>query len=641
MSHPYQNLLSPIRIGGVLFRNRVFAAPTGLQACQDGRPNPTEATIAHFANRAKAGAACVTCVGASIFPVDPSQRKAFWNLYDPIAVNDLAHLARRIHFYGAKASMELGVAGVVATNLVVSEGAPTLWGTPGKEMTQEDIQRFVQGFAKAAQVLQQAGFDMILLHFGHAMPVAQFLSPLTNRRTDEYGGSLENRARFAIEIIDAIRATVGRKLLIEVRISGTEYEPGGIMIEESIEFIKMIQDKIDLIQVSAGMHGPKWMTTTHPCGFLPSIPNAWLAERVKQANLSIPVAAIGGIQDLDEAENILATGKADILTVGRGLIADEELVRKAYEHRPDDVVPCVKCMRCHDSVVMERQFTCTVNPLVGLERFLSSPSEKAPISRKVAVVGGGPAGMKAALTAVQRGHEVTLYEQNDALGGALRFSDYVSFKYPLKRFKDYLIHQVEKSSIRLFLNTPVTPDLLQEEQYDVVFLALGAAPITPSIHGLERAILATDVYGKEGAVAGSVVLIGGGQVGCETALHLALSGRQVTIMEMGELLAPDASPTHRTELMLKLEETPNLHIVTHMRCTDIKTETVEAVDPSGQIHSFPAETVILAAGMRARTNEVDSLLNTAPYVFPIGDCSRVATVEQAIQTAYSAAFNVT
>lgn len=637
MDKMYKHLLEPIRIGEVFFRNRVFAAPTGLQACQDGGPDPTEAAIAHFASRAKAGAACVTCVGASIFPISDSANNTFWDVYNPVSVNNLAHLARRIHFYGARASMELGVVGIVNTGLVVSEGASTIWGAPGKEMTDADIRAIINGFAKAAQVLQQAGFDMILLHFGHSMPVAQFLSPLTNRRTDKYGGDLSNRARFAIEIIDAIRAAVGRRLLIEVRVSGSEYEPGGIIIEETIEFIKMIQSKIDLVQVSAGMHNAKWMTTTHPCGFLPPTPNVWLAENVRSAGVSIPVAAIGGIQDLDEAEQILRTGKADVLTVARGFIADHELVRKAYENRPDDVVPCIKCMRCHDSVVYERQFVCAVNPQVGLERCIHELVDTRSVPRKVAVVGGGPAGMEAALVASHRGHRVVLYEQSAALGGKLKFFDHVPFKYPLKRFKDYLVHQVEKAGITVHLNTTATAELLEQEGYDVVLVAVGAEPIVPPLSGLDRVIPVAELFGTERNINGRIVVVGGGQAGCETALHLARLGKTVTIVEMQDRIAPDASPTHRTELLLEMEKETGLEIVTGLRCTRVTETAIEGRAADGTFRSVPADAVVLAVGSRARTNVVDSLCGCAPYVFPIGDCIRAATIEQAIQSAYSAA----
>ena len=422
MKQAYSRILTPIRIGNTLFRNRIFIAPTDLLALQIGEPIPTEEAIIHFTNRAKAGAACVTCCGASILPILPDRNDLYWDIYHNTSVNRLAQLAERIHFYGAKASMEIGICGVVAEGIVVSEGAPTIWGAPGKEMTEDDINRLVEAYAKGASVMKEAGFDMILLHFGHGLQVGQFLSPLTNKRTDKYGGSLENRARFPIMIIDRIRQAVGRNLLIEVRISGTEYEPGGIQIDESIAFAKMIQDKIDLIQISAGLHNPKWMTTTHPCGFLPSTPNIFLAEAVKKAGLSIPVAGIGGIQDLDEAEQLLADGKADVLALTRGIIADTELVEKAYENRPDDVVPCIKCMRCHDSVVFEHHYSCAVNPTIGLEHMLDQLITPAKAQKRVAVVGGGPAGMNSALVAAERGHQVTLYEKSDALGGALKFA---------------------------------------------------------------------------------------------------------------------------------------------------------------------------------------------------------------------------
>ncbi len=230
--------------------------------------------------------------------------------------------------------MELGIYGVVSERQTVCEGALTGNGTPGAYMTESDLFRIADCYAAGAAACKKAGFDMVMLHFGHGLQVGQFLSPLTNRRTDRYGGpSFENRVRFPVMIIDRIREKVGRDLLIEVRISGTEYEPGGIMPEESIAFTRLIEDKIDLIQVSAGMHNPKWMTTCHPCGFLPLMPNVWLAKAFKNAGVKVPVAAIGGIQDLKSAEAFLADGGADVLQVCRGMLADPELVNKAYEGR--------------------------------------------------------------------------------------------------------------------------------------------------------------------------------------------------------------------------------------------------------------------------------------------------------------------
>lgn len=642
MSYYYSNILSPIRIGDVVFKNRIFAAPSALQALSTADPWPSENAIAHYEARAKSGAACVTCVGASVVPYTPYPGNTAWDMDNPQALNRMALLARRIHAHGAKASMELGVVGIVRTGLVVSEGVPNIWNAPGKEMTKEDISGFVEGFAKAAEALLRCGYDMILLHFGHGMPVAQFMSPLTNRRTDEYGGSFENRCRFADEVIDAIRAQIGHKMLIDVRISGSELEPGGIELEEAIEFTKHIQDRVDMVQISVGLHNPKWFTTTHPCGFLPSAPNIYLAEAVKQAGVTVPVAGIGGISDLDEAEDILASNKVDILYCCRGIIADENLVNKAYSCTPDDVRPCVKCMRCHDSVVFERQFHCTVNPRVGLEADLPTLFEPAKTQKKVAVIGGGPAGMEAALIAHERGHNVTIYEKNSYLGGTIVFADYVPFKYPLHNFKEYLIHQVEKKAIAVILNTEATPELLAKKGFDEIILAVGANPIKLSVPGIEsnNTLLPSQVYGNEDSLPNTLAVIGGGQVGCETALHLARMGKKVSIIEMQDKVAPDASPTHRNELIAVLYNEPNLTILTESKCSEITESGVAYVDGSGDQQFAEAEAVIIAVGSRSDFAQVDRFLKVFPQARPIGDCCKVATVEQAIESAFIAGNNL-
>ena len=538
--------------------------------------------------------------------------------------------------------MELGVGGVAGSVHAVSDGVLLIDGQLGKEMSAAEIERTADGYAYAAAALQEAGFDMVLLHFGHALQVGQFLSPLSNKRTDEFGGSLENRARFPSMIIDRIREKVGKDLLIEVRISGTEFEPGGIVIDEAIEFIRMIQDKIDLIHVSAGMHIPKWMTVTHPCGFLPPMPNVFLAEAVKKANVRIPVVTIGGIQELSGAEKIIAGGRADIVSIARGFIADPDLGEKAYNGRGDDIIPCIKCMRCHDSAVYENRYVCSVNPVIGFEHFLPALVQPAAVRKKVLVIGGGPAGMKAALIAAERGHDVTLLEKSESLGGAIKFAGYVAFKYDLNRFTEYLVHQVSKSNIRVQLNTEATPKLVMAENADVIIAAVGATPIIPPIPGIggSNVLMALQTYGQEAQLGPKIVIVGGGQVGCETALHLARMGKTVTVVEMKPEIAPDASRTHRTELLLELDKDKNISYLTSACCTSIMETGIAYQDQAGDGQRVDADSVIIAVGLRAMDQQAESFRAVADRFVAVGDCVRPATVEHAIASAFSAAMQI-
>ena len=636
MSNRYPNLMAPIRVGKHILKNRIIVAPSTLHSASNGEPYPNEEAMAFFEERAKSGAGMVTVAGVGLAPVSDDGMHASWDLYKPNSTNALALLAERIHFYGAKASMELLC--LFGDGYAVSDGAMQMNFEPGKEIPVSEMDKYKGYFATAAETLMNLGYDGLLLHFGHSIPVAQFLSPLTNKRTDQYGGSTENRVRYINEILTAIREKVKDHMIIEVRMSGSEFEEGGIDIEEGLKIAEMIQDKIDILQVSAGMHHPKWMTVTHPCGFLPPNPNVFLAEAFKKSGrITVPVTTIGGIGNLDDAEEIISSGKADFVAISRALIADPELIKKYCEGNGEDVTPCIKCMRCHDSTVFGRHFICAVNPVVGLHHLIDKMITAPTGKKSIAIIGGGPAGMKAAVTAYDRGHSVTIFEKSGSLGGALKFSDYVSFKYPLKGYKDFLIRQVEKRNIAVKLNTTAEPEALKSQGYDAVFAAIGAEPIKPPIQGIDTAnvIMATDCYGKEGQLGDTVVVIGGGQVGCETALHLAKHGKKVALLEMQEVIAPDASTTHRDELMHEFSKEPNLTIITGGRCTSLSETCVTYTDSEGNSKQLDTDSIIIAVGMKPLNP--DRFMGLSDSFTAIGDCAKVGTVETAVRNGFYSA----
>lgn len=623
MSKNYPHLFTPLRIGKVFFKSRLFTSPTH-QVLQGNERTPTEAVMIHYANKAKGGAAVITLGGTNV--IKDHEVFPFWVDYDihsEFSMRYFAQLADTIHFYGSKVSIE------------ISHGPSA---SDVNEMDEIEMDSIADSYADAAVWLKRAGFDMLLLHGGHGQGLEQFVSPLFNKRTDKYGGTMENRARFPLMVLDRVRRKVDRDLLIEYRISGTEYTPGGLEINDCIEFVRLIEDKIDLIHVSAGnVFNISTRAVMHPSGFMPPAPNAYLAEAVKKSGVKVPVVTVGSIDDPDLAERLLAEGKADVIAMARGILADPEFGNKAREGRPEDIVPCIKCFNCLDDHKNNNYFTCSVNPSIGREHRLPLMIPPVGQKKKIVVVGGGPAGMEAAVVAAGRGHDVTLYEKKPVLGGQLNFADHVSFKYSMKNFKEYLISQVKKSGINLKLERSVTPELLKTEDADIVIVAIGAESILPPIPGLDResVFLAPKVFGNTEQIGKRVAIIGGGQVGCETGLYLADLGHEVVIVEMQDTIAPDAPFTYRIPLVEKMDE--GLKYITDARCTKITDKGITFVDKEGIEKGIDAETVVVAAGMKARIAEADRFFESAPEVIAAGDCIEAKNVKFAVRTAFNAA----
>ena len=636
----YPNLLSPKKVGNILFKNRIFTAPTGVHALQNGELSFQEPVITHFGNRAKGGAAMVTCTGVQINPNMQSDGSHLHiNPYTTAGLRSLYELAARVHHFGAVASMQLSDQYRYDQYYAVSPGLKKM-GRDSVEMPREMIAQKAKMFADAAEIVKKAGFDMCMIHFGHATDNAQFLSQRFNKRTDEFGGSLENRARYLTMTLDAIRERCGKNFLIELRFSASEVDPEGITVEDSIELVKLLEGRVDLLHCSCGMNNARYFTTTHPSGFLPDTPNVQYAEAIKKSGTSIPVVTIGAIQNLDQAEEIIASGKADFVSIARGVIADPELANKAYAGKPEDVRPCIKCFKCHDGACYYDHFVCSVNPTIGIEDKLDKYILPAEGGKNISIVGGGPAGMQAAVYLSDRGHKVTLFERKDHLGGQLNFADYAEFKRDLGRFKKYLITQVEKRNIDVRLNTAATPEVLAAENPDHVILALGAEPLVIPIPGVETTVKAPDVFGNEDKLGQKIVIIGGGQVGAETGIHLAWLGKDVTILEMQSKIAPDAWFTYKWAMDIELNERENLHTIVNGRCSRIENNSVTYIGAAGSEQILEADSVVLCVGFKSNTVQAESLILPGVPFTMIGDCKQVGTVQQAVRSAFDVAMTL-
>ena len=636
----YPHIFSPIKIGkgGLVFKNRIWTAPTTMHLLGAGLEYPNDAVIAHYKDKARGGAACINFACQNIDRLDGNSDP---NIYNERYHEQWRKLTSAVQSYGARISLEL----LAFSRHAIDERGRVVSYSPSGGLQpmipKHEIEKMADEFAEAAFHAKNTGFDMVMLHFGHGVFVSQFLSPKYNQRTDEFGGSAENRARFPVMIIDKIREKVGPLFPIEVRLSGSELTAGGGEIEDCVGFIKMVEDKIDIAHVSCGTFMERVsQTIMHPVVFYKPGVNAKHARQVKEAGVKIPVLTIGAFQKPQLIEEILATGGADIVAMARGTIADANCVNKAENGREDEIIPCIKCFLCL-AYTTEKEFGCSVNPRVGRERMFGPDITVAAQRKKVIVVGGGPAGLAAAFYSAKRGHDVTLFERENQLGGKLVFARHVDFKYDMKHFLEYLLHSVEKAGVKVRTGVTATKELISAENADVVLAALGSDPAALTVPGAARdnVIFAEQCFGNPEAVGNKVVVIGGGLVGSETALHLAMEcGRHVSIIEQRRALAYDANNAPFIAINHLAMEHCDVYL--NAKCGEITEGGVTCILPSSKKCFIEADTVVVSTGMVPRVREAEEFRGCAPVFFKVGDCLDAGSIRICTRTAFDAAMKI-
>ena len=659
----YPHLFAPIKIGNVIFKNRIFASPNGCQYLDYGQV-PSDAGVAFFERKAIGGAAAVT-IGESIVDSKTGQVHAYQILLDnPLALPPLSSMATAISRHGAVASIQLQHCGMFShmvyergdqllgpvdmaipdTHTTNNDGHEVRVSPDGlrhvRGMTEEEIEHLINAFGKAAALAKQCGFGMVMIHEGHGWGLAQFISKTLNTRKDKWGGpDLENRMRLPLAVIESVRKAVGPGFPIEVRISGAECTDTGYDIDEGIEIAKMLDGKADIIHVSAGHHeSPYASMITHPSMFLEDGCNVKYAAEVKK-HVKTPVATVGALVDPAFMEEIIASGKADIVELGRQTLADPDLPNKARLGKDDDIDRCMRCYACLASRTRTRRSACAINPVIGHE--LEEQFDRAPKTlKKVLVAGGGIAGMEAALTAARRGHKVILCEASDRLGGALRCEELVPFKKRLGEYLDRQARRVADAGVEIRLNTPVTKELAESIAPDAIIAALGARPVKPRIPGIDgkNVFGAEYIYTHPDETGKNVVILGGGLVGIELGIFLAEKGRNVTLMEMMPALNDGGNMVHMNALNYMIKKC-DIKLALSTMAKEIKEDGILAEGPEGE-KFFPADTVIYAVGQRSLSDDALALNGCADEFFIVGDCIAPKNILAATTAAYNAARDV-
>jgi 2,4-dienoyl-CoA reductase-like NADH-dependent reductase (Old Yellow Enzyme family)/thioredoxin reductase len=646
MTTIFPRLFERGKIGRLEIGNRVVKAATyGALSNPDG--SVTDRMIRFYEKVARGGTGLVIVESAWIDKKGSKAAPCSLGVADVEHIPGLASLARAICDSGAKAALQIAHFGrdnflgitpaKSASRIPMSALGTVAFETFGaepvpEELTVEEIREVVAAFGDAAKRAQTAGFDLVEVHGAHGTLVTNFLSPATNRRTDMYGGSLQNRMRFLVEVVRAIKGKTGGDFPLSIRLSGIDYEPNGVVIEDTLEVVKVIEKiGVDVIHVSGGSH----IQGIH-CASPMSMPlghHVREAEAVKKV-VHIPVIVSGSITTPQLAEEILESGKADFIALARPLFADPNWPQKAREGRPEDIIPCIRCNEgCqYRSNRKYRPILCTVNVAMGRDdTFIITAAER---QKDVAVIGGGPGGMEAARVCALRGHRVTLYEKRN-LGGVLIEASVPEFKSDLRRLVSYYVTQMEKLKVKV-IQEEATVDTVKDGKFDVVIVAVGGTPLTLDVPGIDRPI----VINAQGALSGKlsvgqrVLVVGGGMVGTAVGLWLAEQGKEVIFVEMLDDFMVGVGIRDRVAYQERLAK-QKVTIYTGKRLESVIEKGAVVVDKKGSRQEILADSIVVAAGFAPQASLREQLEKEKHLeVYAVGDCVNPGMIFDAIHEGY-------
>jgi 2,4-dienoyl-CoA reductase-like NADH-dependent reductase (Old Yellow Enzyme family)/thioredoxin reductase len=634
-SDEFSKLFEPGYIGRMKIKNRIVMPPMATNyATEDG--HVTDLMIHHYEQRAKGGVGLIVVEGTGI---DYPGCKGWINeagIDDDKYIPGLKRLVDAVHREDAKVALQLHHGGREAKQKVAGQQpvAPSPIPAPGgdapRELTAAEIETLVDKFAQAAARAKECGFDGVEIHGAHGYLLAEFISSASNKRQDQYGGELANRARFLLEVIRAIRSAVGDDFPVWCRLNGEERGvEGGVTLEETKKVAQMAQDAgCDALHISTYGYGGQATVTfpDKPGGLLP------LAEGVKGV-VSIPVIAVGSMTP-EVAEKALEEGRVDFIAMGRELLCDAELPNKLLKGTLEDIVPCIHCFNCLDKIVVQSKTAdCSVNPALGRGPEYGITLVQKP--KRVLVAGGGPAGLEVARVAALRGHEVTLYDEGERLGGQMLLACLPPNKERIGDYIDYLTVQMDELDVEVEMGEPVTTDIVKQLNPDALVVATGMSPAFPEIPGLDKMspVFAHQVLSDECEVGDSVIMIGGGVVGCETADFLAERGKKVTIIEILPRIAANMILLRRAALLSRLRA-KGVVMLSNAHCEEATKAGIVVRTKEGQRETLSAETVVIAAGGRPNNGLYRAFQDKITQTYLIGDAVEPRTILEAVAEGY-------